>query len=36
VTPPGNTLWSTPASQAVCVNLSSANSVNVMFHWTQF
>jgi len=36
VTPPGNTLWSTPASQAVCVNLSSANAVNVMFHWTQF
>ncbi len=36
VTPPGNVLWVTPASQAVCVNLSSANAVNVMFHWTQF
>ncbi len=35
VTPPGNILWSTPVSQAVCVNLSSANAVNVMFHWDQ-
>ncbi len=36
VTPPVNTLWSTPASQAVCVNLSAAQTVNVMFHYTQF
>jgi|SRR5579863_60570 len=36
VAPPSNVVWSTPASQAVCINLSAAQAVDAQFWYTQF
>lgn len=36
VSPPSNVVWSTTASQALCVNLSAAQAVNAQVWYTQF
>ena|GEM_PF-5753045 len=36
VVAPSNVVWATPASQAVCINLSAAQAVDAQFWYTQF